>query len=276
MANAALIDGVETSAGWLNERAFQFGDGLFETVAVINAQPCLWDAHMARLETGCQRLRLAMPNGNLLRQECRTLCSGHERAVVKIYWTGGTSDRGYRRRAAHPPRRILQRFDWVASDNDRAWTLRFCDHRLSDNPILAGIKHLNRLDQVIARAEWEDHRYDEGLMRDQRGSIVCGTMSNVVAQFGDQLATPRVDLTGVAGVVRATLLDFARNGPTKAHERALSADEIMNADALFMTNSLIGVRRVGRLESTEYDVDIPVHPLISDVAAVCHHPSAAF
>ena len=106
MRHDVLIDGVEADGGWLEERAFQFGDGLFETIAIIDGKPCLWDAHMARLADGCDRLRLPQPDLNQITEESRRLCAGRQRAVLKLYWTAGPSERGYRRPTALNPRRI--------------------------------------------------------------------------------------------------------------------------------------------------------------------------
>ena len=105
MQHDVLVDGVEANGTWLEERAFQFGDGLFETVAIIDGKPCLWDAHMVRLRLGCRRLRLPHPDFSCLAEEGQRLCAGYARAVLKIFWTAGRSERGYRRPAALNPER---------------------------------------------------------------------------------------------------------------------------------------------------------------------------
>jgi 4-amino-4-deoxychorismate lyase len=198
MRHGVLVEGVEADGDCLFERAFQFGDGLFETVAVVDGNPCLWNAHMARLAEGCRRLRLPEPDFRLLAEEARRLCAGHRRVVLKVFWTAGRSQRGYRRPAPVAPRRMLQCSEWPGGVEGRSWELRRCAYRLGENPALAGIKHLNRLDQVVARAEWKDADFSEGLLLGQDGRVVCGTMSNIFVQRGDVLFTPVIDGAGPA------------------------------------------------------------------------------
>ena len=272
MHEEVLIDGVAVAGDWLNERAFQFGDGLFETIAVVDGQPCLWDLHCERLALGCQRLRLPLPNFERFKAEARRLCSGRALAALKLYWTAGRSVRGYLRPASVRPQRLLRVFDWAGAVAGAIWTVRQCNHRLSDNPALAQIKHLNRLDQVLARAEWEDPAIDEGLMLDQSGNVSCGTMSNLFVQSGDALRTPVIARAGVAGVVRRLALEIARRHGFPVQESFLSPEELHRADAVYLTNSLIGVVRVGCIDSTSYDTSLGEHPLMEHTRRQCHHP----
>jgi len=271
MQHDVLIDGVEADGSWLSERALQYGDGLFETIAVVDGQPRLWAAHMARLAEGCRRLRLPVPDFHNLASECRHLCAGHSRAVVKILWTAGRSERGYRRPEPLSPQRVLRRSTWPVPQPNFGWIVRQCRHRLSENPALAEIKHLNRLDQVVARTEWDDPAIDEGLMLGQDGRVVCGTMSNLFLQRGGCLATPAVDRAGVAGVVRDLVIKVAEEAGQRVSVEAVSLDEVRKADALFLTNSLIGVVRVRRYDSTDYDLSLSENAVMSQARYRCHH-----
>jgi 4-amino-4-deoxychorismate lyase len=277
MQHDVLIDGVEADGNWLIERAFQYGDGLFETIAVIDGLPQLWDAHMARLAEGCRRLRLPLPNFPRLADECRRLCAGHSRAVLKVFWTAGRSERGYRRPEPLAPQRVVRRSTWPVPQPNPGWVLRQCRHRLSENPALAEIKHLNRLDQVVARTEWDDPAIDEGLMLGQDGRVVCATMGNLFLQRGDSLSTPAVDRAGVAGVVRDLVLKIAAEAGQRVHVDAISLDQVRAADALFLTNSLIGVVRVRRYDSTDYDLSLGEHAVMTETRRRCHRDlSGAF
>jgi 4-amino-4-deoxychorismate lyase len=272
MHDDALIDGVAARGGWLSERAFQFGDGLFETIAVIDREPCLWRAHLARLEQGCSRLRLPPPDRDRLAAECAALCAHHLRGVLKLYWTAGRSMRGYRRPVPVQPRYYLSISDWPYAEPPRDWTVRLCGQRLGENPQLAQIKHLNRLDQVIARAEWDQTGIDEGLMCGQDGRVVCGTMSNLYVQRGERLLTPALDGAGIAGVVRGLALELAAAGGFTLETGHVSLGAVRDADALYLSNSLIGVVRVRRFEGRVYDAGLPEHPLMTQTRAACHRP----
>ena len=272
MHDEALIDGVAAAGDCMSERAFQFGDGLFETIAVVDGTPCLWNLHSERLALGCQRLRLSLPDFDVLRAESRVLCAGRARAVLKLYWTAGRSARGYARPSAMRPRRMLRVSDWASGDTGVAWTVRQCRHRLGENPALAQIKHLNRLDQVVARAEWDDPAIAEGIMLGQDGRVVCGTMSNLFLQIGDTLRTPHIEHAGITGVVRRLALELAARDGDPVQEAFISPDDLRAADAVYLTNSLIGVVRVGRFAYTDYDTKLTEHPLMSETRRRCHRP----
>lgn len=272
MHDEVLIDGVSVAADWLGDRGFQYGDGLFETIAVVDGQPCLWDAHMARLSDGCRQLNLPLPDPALLRTECQMFVGGLARAVLKIYWTAGDSSRGYRRPHPLKARRILRVSKWSQVDPTRHWVVRLCQHRLGDNPRLAGWKHLNRLEQVLGRSEWTDESADEGIMCGLDGRVVSGTMSNLIVQKGETLLTPPVDRAGIAGVVRGLFLALASDDPAAVRQDTLSVRQVVDADALYMTNSLIGVVRVRRFDDREYDMSVRENALVESVRAACHQP----
>lgn len=275
MIDRVSINGESQVADCLDERAFQFGDGLFETIAVVHGQPCLWEAHMARLLLGCERLHLSPPDTSALADQALGLCSGLERAVLKIYWTAGRSLRGYRRPADMQEQCAMRATDWQPIDADRGWTLRLCGHRWSDNPVLAHIKHLNRLDQVLARAEWGDVVRTEGLMLDRADRVVSGTMSNLIIQRADSLSSPDLHGAGIAGVVRDLAVGLAAEMSHDFQSEDLSVADIKQADAVYLTNSLIGVVRVVDFDGVEFDNRRPVHPVMQAVGEQCHVPSQA-
>ena len=270
MPHEALINGVPADASVLQERAFQFGDGLFETIAVIDGRPCLWDGHLARLAEGCRRLKLPLPDSESLLQECRRLTTTKQRAVLKMFVTAGRSPRGYRRPTTLMSDRILYVSDWPGADADQPWRVRLCKHRLSSNPVLAQIKHLNRLDQVIARAEWNDPSIAEGLMLDQRGQVVSGSMSNLYLQFGDRLITPPIEDAGIAGVVRGLAIQIGQQRGSPLSIEPCSVERVRAADALYLSNSLIGVRRIGWLEARAYAWQSAEHPVMALTRERCH------
>ena len=259
---------------WPAERACQYGDGLFETLAVVDGQPCLWELHLDRLLLGCDRLGLPRPDASELARACRRACGDARRVGLKLYWTAGRSERGYRRPRPLRPAGVLRRFPWHPPASPEPWRVRLCTHRLSQNPTLAGIKHLNRLDQVLARAEWDNDDIAEGVMRAQDGQIVCGTMSNLFIERDGRLETSEISGAGVAGVVRRLLLDEARRLGTPIRVRRLETADLSTADALYLTNALIGVRRVSAFCDVEFDLGLRDHPLMVWARENAHRPKA--
>lgn len=253
------------------DRGLHYGDGLFETIKVEDGSPEFWDRHLARLAEGCERLGIAAPEGDTLRREARRLCAGDRRSVLKIIVTRGAGGRGYRPPERPVPTRILSRHPWP-DHAPAAWregvVVRVCTTRLATQPLLAGIKHLNRLEQVMARREWDDPVIGEGLMLDTDGFVVDGTMSNLFIVAGGRLATPDLSLSGVAGVMRAVVLEAAAKLKVPAEVTRLTLDRVRAADEAFLTNSLIRIWPVRELDGKRYRLGGLVRRLAKEVEAV--------
>ncbi len=237
------------------DRGLHYGDGLFETIAVVDGVATLWKRHMDRLREGCRRLGLTMPAEALLAKEAQGLCAGKQRAVLKVLLTRGVGGRGYRPPVEAEPNRILYVAPWPenpANYQDPGVTIRLCDMRLGENTALAGLKHLNRLEQVLARREWQDAEIAEGLMRDAGGAIIEGTMSNVFVVRDGALLTPDLSRCGVAGVVRRLVLDISETLAIETRMTRLTIEDVARADEVFLTNSLIGLWPVRRFEERCY------------------------
>jgi 4-amino-4-deoxychorismate lyase len=248
---ASLINGKPGGGIDALDRGLQYGDGLFETLAVKQGRPQLWEQHMERLLDGCRRLRLPALDPSLLRAEADALCAGAARAVLKLVLTRGPGARGYRIEPGGPGTRILTlsaAADYPVHYYRDGVAVRLCATRLACNPVLAGIKHLNRLEQVLARAEWDTADIAEGLMCDARGQVIEGIMSNLFIVRGGVLVTPWLGECGVAGVMQGSILAWARASGLPVQEQPLAPGEIKAADEVFLCNSLIGVWPVRRFE----------------------------
>ena len=225
---------------------------------------------MQRLQTGCERLGIQIPDADKLRQEAESLIGSQEKGVLKLVLTRGESQRGYAAPIDAHPNRIMYLSDWPDRPRARAdagLRLRFCTTRMAMNPSTAGIKHLNRLEQVLARNEWQDDSIFEGLMLDVQDKVVEGTMSNLFIEQGGSLLTPDLSQSGVAGVVRGLVLELATEMGEPVSENSLTANDLLNADACYITSSLLGVRRVGSLEQRRFDVSYAVNPIMQVAAA---------
>lgn len=253
------IDGVPAAALPVLDRGLHYGDGLFETLAVKDGRIGLLQFHLDRLQDGCARLGMPMPSPDELRAELDAAAQSEQRAVLKLMVTRGEGGRGYRPPADARPRRILLRYPWP--DYPEAWSregvhLKVCDMRLAEQPRLAGMKHLNRMEQVLARAEWNDtHVYQEGLMLDMGGRVIEGTMTNVFASLHeDVLLTPDLGRAGVAGVMRRHILEQAAKSGMQVKVTDLPLDGFLQADEMFLCNSIIGVWPVTGLAGRRYRV----------------------
>jgi 4-amino-4-deoxychorismate lyase len=257
------------------DRGLHYGDGLFETLAVRDGEPQLLERHLHQLADGCRRLHLPAPDAAVLTREARQLCAGASRAVLKIVVTRGQGTRGYRitpadtATTAERGTRILMLLpapQLVAADYRDGIALRLCHARLGTNPALAGIKHLNRLEQVLARAEWDDPEIREGLMLDATGAVIEGTMSNLFVVRASGLLTPELSQCGVAGVMRGLIIDTAQALGIPVSVTRVLPEYLAAADEVFMSNSLIGIWPVQRIEQTEYVVGPVTRRLMAEVS----------
>ena len=251
-----LVNGEPGNTVATTDRGLLYGDGLFETIACVEGIPQLWQAHMQRLQSGCERLRIGNVDTDALQDECLGLLGGVQRGVLKIIITRGTGGRGYRPPENISATRIVQLHDWpeypVTARTEGISTI-ICKTRLGQNPSLAGIKHLNRLEQVMARCEWHDEAIREGLMLDNAGHVIEGTMSNVFLVQKGGLLTPDLTRCGVAGIMRAHVMDLAAQEKITIDVRAVTVAELLQADEVFISNSLIGIWPVRRVDDTSYE-----------------------
>ena len=250
-----LINGVVTDQLAASDRGLQYGDGLFETIAVIDGRPQLWDAHIARLTLGCEALKLPLPDSALLLKEAQQLCDESTPAVLKVIITRGSGGRGYRFPEPVDATRILSTHPWPdfpCSHYQQGITMMVCNTRIGSNPALAGIKHLNRLEQVLARNEWQDSDIHEGVMFDVDGNVVEGTMSNLFMVEGDTLITPSLSKCGINGVMRETVLALAAQLGITTRVEAIPLARLKAASGCFVTNSIIGLWPVRTLDDITY------------------------
>jgi 4-amino-4-deoxychorismate lyase len=240
------------------ERGLHYGDGLFETIACVRGRPRFLSLHLERLARGCERLGIAAPAPAELQRQILGVAAEAERAVVKVLVTRGAAvARGYAAAEAAPPTRVMLRYPWEPEDprlGEEGVRVRTATLRLAENPALAGLKHLNRLEQVLARREWSDGQVAEALMFSTSGTLVSGVMSNVFLVEGAALRTPRLDRCGVAGVMRRVVMREAAGAGIAVEETGLEAADVARAGELFLTSALIGVRPVCALDGRRYRI----------------------
>jgi 4-amino-4-deoxychorismate lyase len=251
-----LINGKPGDQIPLTDRGLQYGDGLFETLAVKQGRPCLWRRHMERLGRGEKTLGFPSTDRQLLEQEALAICAGNEQAVLKIVVTRGDGGRGYAPPSPSSPRRIITLHPWP--DYPQAWYsegihLDVCRTRIGRNSHLAGLKHLNRLEQVLARSECRDRSLVECLMLDEEERVISATQSNLFMVQGDTIYTPDLSHSGIAGVIRELVIELAAELDLPLHITELDLPGVVSADALFVTNSVMGLCPVATLANRHYD-----------------------
>ncbi|MDB6062119.1 MAG: aminodeoxychorismate lyase [Verrucomicrobiaceae bacterium] len=272
MTALALYNGLPTQTVPSTNRAVAYGDGLFETIKVETGRAQFLPLHLRRLIRDCARLDIALDE-IALRSEIAQLLSQRESGVLKIIVMRESFARGYFAPPHSPSARLLQFFPQVFVDDERSHlgvAVRLCRQQLSEQPSLAGIKHLNRLEQVLARSEWSETAIAEGFMFDRAGRLIEGTMSNVFLVRANKLYTPRLHRCGVAGVMREIILTRLAPELIPAIETDLLPIDIAQADDVFICNSLIGiwpVRKIECLQKTVGDVTLALQQKLTQLIA---------
>lgn len=252
-----LINGRESEQISASDRGFQYGDGLFETLLVENGEPEFLDRHLERLRIGCERLSIRFPGNSILKHETFRICESVESAVLKIIVSRGPGGRGYRIPDPIEPTRVMSIHglpEYPIDFPNQGIRAVLCKNRLGINPALAGLKHMNRLEQILARSEWDSPSIQEGLMRDSSGNVIEGTMSNLFLVQHGALVTPDLSGSGVFGIVRAQVLEIAARARIDARIEAVRVEDIEQADEIFVTNSIIGLWPVVEFERSAHAI----------------------
>jgi 4-amino-4-deoxychorismate lyase len=251
MAAQMLVNGMPHDTVSALDRGLAYGDGLFESIRFVGAIAPLWSRHMQRLGESCQRLGMPTPDASQLWREALEVCRDLPQSVVRITLTRGVAERGYAPPALPHVTRIVAAFALPPLSGDMAAHgvhTRVCSIRLAEQPLLAGMKHLNRLEQVLARSEWDDPTIAEGVLCDIHGRVVSATMANLFAVIDGVLLTPSLDCCGVAGVARAEVLAAC----PLAQVGEMTLESLLDASEVFLTSSVRGILPVQSLGDRVY------------------------
>ena len=248
MSQVILINGDELSKVSVFSRNMQFGDGLFETCVGSNGKILFWAMHVKRLNDGCEKLNIKKIAESLWLNDIKKAVSlsSHKNYVIKLILSRGESLRGYGYKGDIEPVRIVIVSQLKKPKVNKSFSLEYLDSGYHSNPKLAGIKHCNRLEQVLARAGLLS---DEGIMLDENENVISVTQGNIYFIFGDKLLTPILDRCGVMGSRRSLILELARSLKIVALESDISIDYARQADEVFISNSIIGIQPVHSIES---------------------------
>ncbi len=256
-----LVDGEISRYVETTNRGLNYGDGLFETLSVMRGRPRRWQAHMDRLGAGCERLGLPMPPQAILLRDVQTVSAGLAATVVKIVLVRSGNGRGYSPSKVSSCVRIVSAHAYpqgLAHNAEKGVNARICKLRLAIQPALGGMKHLNRLEQVLASSESIGDDHTEGLLLDCENHLVSAISANIFLVMGELLLTPRLDQCGVRGVLREQIL---KAFGSRCEQRRIMVDMMTEADEVFICNSVRGVVPIVSIDDLEY----PVGPVTREI-----------
>lgn len=255
-----MINGEQGRTIHVTDRAVMYGDGVFRTMRMHLGQIKCWPQQYQKLQADCQALEILCPARRTLEQELRLFAQDTPNCVVKIIVSRGEGGRGYGVPTSASPNRVVLSMP-LPEYPPQYWhegvQLHVCEIRLSHQPRLAGIKHLNRLENVLARMEWDDVNVPEGLLLDAEGWIVEGTMSNIFMRVGQKLLTPDLSLCGVTGLQRDRILKYAPTLGLSVEISRFNFSSLLQAEEIFVSNSLIGIWPIRQIAA----MPIPIGPI---------------
>lgn len=270
MQNQYLINGKYEGCLTPFDRGFAYGDGVFRTLPVKNGTAVAWDRHYLKLRDDCNAIGIVCPSEDILLADIALLFEDKSDGVIKIVITRGESARGYAVPALAQPNRALLRSDlpsYPVKNFTEGVHLHLCRLRLAAQPLLAGVKHLNRLENVLARMEWHNPAITDGLLLDQSGNVIECTMSNIFMRHGNRLSTPDLGQCGVSGVTRERILEIAPALGFECTITTFNLDTLLGADEVVICNSLIGVWQVRLLDEHRWQAGTlakQLHNLLSE------------
>jgi len=260
-----LVNGKPGNSISIRDRGLLYGDGVFRTLRAVQGKALHWDLHYLKLKRDCTALGITCPDEALFCAELDQVLAQHPDGVVKLIVTRGEGARGYTPSAAAAPTRI-----WDFSplpDYPPEWAAQgikahVCSLRLSAQPRLACVKHLNRLENVLAAAELNDAQLHdsqlaEGLLLDAEGQLIEGIRSNLFMVSQGRLVTPDLSRCGVAGIQRGRVMAWALQHGITLQVRDVGLEEALHADELFIVNSVIGlwpIRELGQRHWSHFPV----------------------
>lgn len=269
-----LVDGLPAGVIPADDRGFAYGDGVFRTLAMYNGHAQWWPQQYAKLAADCAALRITPPTESGLCQDLRTIALQLPDCALRISVTRGSGGRGYAVPENVSSRRIVSAHplpEYPAHWPQQGVSVRMCALRLAAQPRLAGIKHLNRLENVLARAEWSDPAIAEGLLLDESGNVIEGTRCNVFIVEDGALITPDLSRCGVAGVTRDLVIIAANRHGLRCETAPIGRERLEAATEVLLVNSLIGVWPVAALGQRRWS-DFKIAPLMRKWLNAIDHP----
>jgi 4-amino-4-deoxychorismate lyase len=270
-----LINGSFDQTISVFDRGFSYGDGVFRTMKIRNGLPVSWPFHYQKLVADCAVIGIVCPSAELLMGDLqklfeKELFSEDLTQVAKIIITRGEGERGYAPPVITVPTRVVIKSGlphYAESNFEKGVQLHVCDLKLATQPKLAGIKHLNRLENVLARMEWREDAIFDGLLLDQAGNVIECTMSNVFARFGSELLTPDLSLCGVSGITRQRILGLGGVLGLNTGVKSLTLAQILQADEIIICNSLFGAFQVTQINNKiwpQQDLAVKIRAVVAN------------
>ncbi|WP_261833570.1 aminodeoxychorismate lyase [Vibrio ishigakensis] len=265
------INGVISDQIDATDRSFNYGDGGFTTIRTIDGKPEHWSLHVERMQDCLTLLQIPQPNWKQVREWVETAAKSEGLGGVKLLVSRGSGGRGYSPQGINKPTIVISNFDYPSHYS--FWQLEgielgIAEHKLGINPLLAGRKHNNRLEQVLMKADMEQQDMPDGVVLDINNHIVETTMANLFWVKGNTLYSPSIEKAGVAGIARRLVMIDAQNMGLKVIIGEFELDHLLSADQVFITNAILGIAPVTKITHKSFPIGIITRDLQERINSV--------
>ncbi|USD41976.1 aminodeoxychorismate lyase [Vibrio sp. SCSIO 43135] len=251
------LNGIESEHISPTDRSFQYGDGCFTTMLVKERVIEHWPLHLRRMKKALAVLDIQEPDWEQVQQWLAMAMRPESTSGLKLHISRGEGGRGYSPAQVSSPNVTISDFAFPSNYEQLArdgLALGVCNQRLGINPMLAGLKHNNRLEQVLLKAESEQLGYTDSVVLDVTGNVIETTMANLFWSDGSTLFTPSLLNSGVAGVMRQVVIDQAKAAGLVVADEDYDLDALLSAKEVFMTNSILGIAPVVQVADHHYSI----------------------
>ena len=258
------VNGLPQTHISLGDRSFQYGDGCFTTIKTKKGELEHWQAHVERMEACLKTLHIPFPDWSQVFDWAMKAVLNDELAGIKIHISRGTGGRGYSPSGIEGPVVTISNFAFpshYSSWQENGVPLGVCETRLGIQPLLAGHKHNNRIEQVLAKAEIEGTEFTDAVTLNVQNHVIETTMANLFWVKDKKVYTPDLSLSGVAGVMRRKVLEFLQTNGYPVQVATFELSDLLNADEVLMCNSLLGVAPVSGISTPDNKIDFPIGKL---------------
>ncbi|KZN68703.1 aminodeoxychorismate lyase [Pseudoalteromonas luteoviolacea] len=234
------------------DRGLNYGDGFFTTVKIDSGALALWDYHLIRLQECEQRLGFPALDYKRLTSQCQEAVKQCQSGFLKVLITRGCGGRGYGVPEKPTPKIIITQGDLPSHYEDwkkNGVSLGYSDIQLGHQPLFAGLKTLNRLEQVMIKQAAQNSLFDDVLVEDIAGNIIESSASNILVVKNGSVFTPKLDMCGISGVYLRYMCS-----QVEVTERRIQRQDLVHADAIYICNSLMGLVPVKSLDKQIFDV----------------------
>ncbi len=237
------------------DRAFHYGDGLFETMLLTGGQINYWPEHYTRLRNSAERLSIQCPDKNWFEENLLPYIDLNQNLIIKIILSRGSGGRGLSLPDELDSNIYIFKYPKASNSNSKLIKAVFSEITLPRNNNLSGLKHLNRLDYILATLELKKRPgFNEAVLSDTDGQVIEGIINNLFFVKNNTICTPDLKTSGVNGIMRQLILKKLKQLKKDVKIDLFNRQDVISADECFLCNSVLGIQPIILIEDSQFKI----------------------